>query len=106
MTFLSIKKRASNHGRTLIIDLVIVFLSAVTMVCYIMYTFSPEVVQRFGTTHLYVTSIFVLAGIIRYLQIAVVENKTGNPTKILLHDRFIQICIMCWGCVFMVIIYA
>ena len=37
----------------------ITIVSAVTMVCYIMYTVSPEVQERMHTSYLYVTSIFV-----------------------------------------------
>jgi len=32
-------------------------------------------------------------GIIRYLQVAIVDLKSGNPTTVLLKDRFIQLCI-------------
>ncbi|MBO4654905.1 MAG: decaprenyl-phosphate phosphoribosyltransferase [Bacteroidales bacterium] len=79
--------------------------ASITMVCYIMYTVSEEVVLRTGTPYLYITSIFVLAGIIRYLQITVVDAKSGSPTKILLKDRFIQLCILCWGLLFIYILY-
>lgn len=79
--------------------------ASITMVCYIMYTVSEEVVLRTGTPYLYTTSIFVLAGIIRYLQITVVDAKSGNPTKILLKDCFIQICILCWILLFVYILY-
>ena len=43
----------------------ITIVSAVTMVCYIMYTVSPEVQERMHTSYLYVTSIFVLIGLLR-----------------------------------------
>ena len=79
--------------------------ASITMVCYILYTVSEEVILRTGTPYLYITSIFVLAGIIRYLQISVVDAKSGSPTKILLKDRFIQLCILCWGLLFIYILY-
>lgn len=80
-------------------------LGAITMVCYIIYTVQPEVETRFGTSSLYFTAVFVLAGILRYLQIALVNEKSGNPTSILLHDRFIQICVAGWILSFLLIIY-
>ncbi len=80
-------------------------LGAVTMVCYIIYTVSPEVEIRMGSQYVYVTSLFVLAGILRYLQVAIVDYKSGSPTKILLRDRFIQSCIVMWILVFAIIIY-
>lgn len=80
-------------------------IASVTMVCYVMYSISPEVIRRLGSSYVYVTSIFVLAGIIRYLQLATVREKSGSPTEMLLHDRFIQLCILFWILTFVVLIY-
>jgi len=80
-------------------------LGAMTVVCYILYTVQPEVVERLGTPWVYLTSMFVLAGILRYLQIAIVDEKSGDPTAILLKDRFIQGCVVAWGISYLVIIY-
>lgn len=80
-------------------------ISSITIMCYIMYTISQEVVVRFNSNFLYLTSVFVLAGIIRYLQLTIVDAKSGSPTKILLKDRFIQLCIFCWLLTFTIIIY-
>ncbi|MCI6551830.1 MAG: decaprenyl-phosphate phosphoribosyltransferase [Prevotella sp.] len=79
--------------------------AAVTLVCYIMYTVSPEVMMNFHTDYLYLTSVFVLVGLLRYIQIAVVDKKSGNPTKVILKDRFIQIDVLLWLLSFMIIIY-
>ncbi|MDR1880977.1 MAG: phosphoribose diphosphate--decaprenyl-phosphate phosphoribosyltransferase [Tannerellaceae bacterium] len=80
--------------------------ATVTMVSYIIYTVSEEVTARFDNQYVYLTSIFVLAGIIRYLQLALVEARSGSPTDILLHDRFIQACVLLWIITFCLIIYA
>ena len=79
--------------------------AAVMLVCYIMYTVSPEVTENFNTHYLYLTTIFVLAGLLRYIQLAVVDEKTGDPTKVLLKDFFTQIVIVCWLLSFLLIIY-
>jgi 4-hydroxybenzoate polyprenyltransferase len=84
----------------------ITLLSAVVIVAYIMYTVSPEVTERFNSDYLFITTIFVIAGIMRYLQIIFVENKSGSPTKIFLKDKFILITIACWILCFYFIIYA
>lgn len=84
----------------------ITVLASITMVCYIMYTVSPEVIERFNSRYVYVTSVFVLAGIIRYLQVTIVDVKSGSPTRVLVHDHFIQACIVGWTLAFCVIIYA
>lgn len=81
-------------------------LGSVTIVCYILYTVSNEVVERIGSRYLYATSVFVLAGILRYMQLSFVDRKSGSPTKVLLHDHFIQICIIGWITAFAIILYA
>ena len=48
-----------------------------------MYTVSSEVTAHFQTRHLYLTSIFVLVGLLRYIQIAVVdENEDGGEVEV------------------------
>jgi hypothetical protein len=84
---------------------VITIIATITMVAYIMFTLSPDVIERFGNRHIYFTSVFVLMGIVRYLQISIVDLKSSSPEKILLKDRFIQCCIIGWVGLFMGIIY-
>ena len=80
-------------------------LGSVTIMCYILYTVSGEVVERIGSHYLYITSVFVLAGILRYMQLALVDQKSGSPTKVLLHDHFIHVCIIGWILAFTFILY-
>ena len=40
-----------------------------------------------------------------FTQYAVVDNKTGDPTKVLLKDRFTQLIILGWWIAFFVVIY-
>lgn len=98
------RENTSRYNLTFL-NLVLGLIGAITMVCYIMYTISPEVVERLGREYVYVTSIFVLAGILRYLQVAIVDEQSGSPTKILFHDRFIQCCVALWIILFVIIIY-
>jgi decaprenyl-phosphate phosphoribosyltransferase len=58
-----------------------------------------------GAYRLYYTALFVLAGILRYLQIIFVQAASGSPTKILYRDRFIQVTILLWIASFYLIIY-
>lgn len=80
-------------------------LAGVMIVCYIMYTLSPEVMDRFNTRYLYLTSVFVLLGILRYLQLTIVDKKSSSPTRILITDRFLQSMVLLWGASFVVILY-
>jgi decaprenyl-phosphate phosphoribosyltransferase len=79
--------------------------SAIIIVTYIMYTLSPKTYERLQNYHLYYTSIFVIAGLMRYLQITLVKNEAGSPTDILFKDRFIQISIILWIISFYMILY-
>ena len=83
----------------------LIITATVTIVAYIMYTLSPEVISRFNSDYIYTTSFFVLAGILRYLQLTLVHKISGSPTKILLKDPFVQLCILCWIGLFAIIMY-
>lgn len=72
------------------------FLSTINTVCYIMYTVSPEIQEHYHSTSLYFTALWVILGNLRYLQLAFVDQKSMSPTKIMLHDRGIQFCVLCW----------
>ena len=51
--------------------------AAVTVVSYIMYTVSPSVTQRIGSEYVYLTSVFVILGLLRYMQLTLVDEKSG-----------------------------
>lgn len=78
---------------------------AVIIVAYFMYTMSDTVRSRLGTHRLYYTCLFVLGGIMRYLQIIFVSADSGSPTKILYKDRFIQLTLLLWIASFVSILY-
>lgn len=80
-------------------------LASVTIVSYIIYTVQDNVIERMGSEYIYVSAIFVLAGILRYLQLAIVDSRTGSPTKVLCKDRFIHLCIAGWIATFFILIY-
>lgn len=98
--------RKSIKGYNLeFLNIVLALVCAVIVVAYFMYTMSPEVLKRLGTYRLYYTCLFVLAGILRYLQIIFVQAASGSPTKIFYKDRFIQATILLWIVSFYLIIY-
>jgi decaprenyl-phosphate phosphoribosyltransferase len=82
-----------------------IIMAPVILVSYISYTVSPQIIDQFNTQYLYLTVLFVILGILRYMQLTFVENNSGNPTKILLTDRFIQITIIFWFVTFVILIY-
>jgi decaprenyl-phosphate phosphoribosyltransferase len=98
--------RKSVKGYNLeFLNVVLALVCAVIVVAYFMYTMSDEVILRMGTYRLYYTCLFVLAGIMRYLQIIFVQASAGSPTRVLYKDRFIQVSILLWIASFYLIIY-
>ena len=98
--------RKSVKGYSLeYVNIVSVMLSAVTLVAYIMYTLSPEVIARVGNSHVYVTSLFVFLGLMRYLQLALVYESTGNPTMIMLKDNPTRLTVLGWLLTFGYLLY-
>ena len=100
----AVRKSSKNYNLEFINSCLSIF-SGVIIVAYIMYTVSPEISQRFNTEWLFVTTVFLIAGLMRYLQITFVEQDSGNPTDVLYKDRFILLTILGWGLSFYFIIY-
>ena len=98
-------RKTVNRYNVRFLNMATSIVGSITMVSYIMYTVSPEVVERFDNHYVYLTAIFVLAGIIRYLQIMTVDEKSSNPSRVMLKDQFIQGCIIAWILAFALIIY-
>ena len=119
--FIVIAKRRDNlylesiHGLTLrksiagyneaFINICLSMLLAILIVSYLLYVTSVETMSRYNHKPVYISSIFVIIGVMRYLQITLVENKSGSPTKILFSDRFTQLNIIAWILFFSYIIY-
>ena len=94
-----------SHYNVEYIQLTLSIIASVTIVCYIMYTVDVDVVSRIDNHYLYLSSLLVILGVLRFLQIAIVEKQCCSPTKILMKDKFIQICIVTWGVFFLVLLY-
>ena len=98
------RKNTSRYNLTFI-NQAITITAGVMLVCYVMYTVSPEIIAQFATDKLYLTSILVILAILRYLQISFVDEKSGDPVKVALSDRATQLILLAWLLSFLVIIY-
>ena len=98
------RKNTSRYNLTFI-NQAITITGSVMVVCYVMYTVSPEIIAQFATEKLYLTSILVILAILRYLQISVVDEKSGDPVKVALSDRATQLILLAWMLSFLIIIY-
>jgi len=87
------------------VDSAMMIMASVVIVAYTLYTTSPEVIARVGSEYLYITTLFVILGIMRYMQITFVFEDSSSPTNIILRDRFIQMTLIAWILSFVWILY-
>jgi len=87
------------------VDISMTMMAGVVIVSYLMYCVSPEVIAKTGSNKIYITSLFVIIGIMRYMQVTFVEENSGNPTRILMKDRLIQISLTFWLATFALLLY-
>ncbi len=82
-----------------------ILMASVTVVAYLMYTVSDDIVQKYGHRDLFPSVLLFLLGILRYLQITLVFNRSASPADVLLHDRIIQLSLLAFFGYFVLIIY-
>ncbi|HEY8240228.1 MAG TPA: decaprenyl-phosphate phosphoribosyltransferase [Kiritimatiellia bacterium] len=88
-----------------LLDQLISIMAAATVVCYALYTLSPETVQKFGTNRLGFTIPFVLFGLFRYLDLVYRHEKGGRPEQILLTDVPLMIDLALYGATVAVVLF-
>lgn len=117
--FLAIAKRRDDVVRTIgaahrkslegfnkaFLDSALTMVMASVFITYALYTTDANVMERLGTQRLYVTLPFVMAGLLRYLQVTMVEERSGSPTKVVLSDPFLITTVVGWITTFGVLIY-
>ena len=98
-----VRKSVKNYNLEFV-NACMTMIAGIIIVAYLMYTISDDVVMRLGQ-HLVYTSVFVIAAMMRYFQITLVENNSGSPTRILYKDTFIKITLLGWILSFFLLIY-
>ena len=100
------KVRIAASGYSMeMLTLSIGLLGASVILVYLQYTTDPTITQRMGSEHLYLTTLFVILGILRYLQITLVYEQSGSPTRVLLTDTFTKVNLVLWFLTFGWILY-
>lgn len=98
--------RPALQGYTIpYVDVCMGLLTAVLVMSYILYCLSPDVVHRRNGQYVYLSTVLVLAGMFRYLQIAIVKQGSFSPTQVLYQDRFLKLVITAWVVFFALVIY-
>jgi 4-hydroxybenzoate polyprenyltransferase len=89
-----------------LLDQLISIMAGATVVCYALYTLSPETVQKFGTNKLGFTIPFVLFGLFRYLDLVYRHEKGGRPEQILLTDPPLLADLVLYGLTVALVLFA
>lgn len=98
--------RASLDGYTKpFLDAAIAVVLGALLVAYLIYTTDSAVMARLGTEKLFYTAPFVVVGVLRYLQLTMVLEVTGSPTRVVLSDRFLILTIAGWAAAFAALLY-
>jgi len=87
------------------VDAAMTLMSGIVIVSYIMYCTSEDVIRRVGNDKVYLTALFVIIGVLRYMQLSFVEKNSASPTRVLLGDRILQITVLLWFFVFLILLY-
>lgn len=101
---ITLRKAIDGYNLTFI-NVAMGVMAAILVVTYILYITSPTVEQRYQFDYLYLSVIPVVTGIMRYLQLSFVMEKTGSPTKLVFRDTFLQIVLFIWLSFFAFAIY-
>lgn len=87
------------------LNLSMTMMASVVVFSYIIYiTSASTAAMKYGDS-LYLTVIFVLLGIMRYMQIDLITDINKSPTEILYSDRIIQFAIVGWITTLLFIMY-
>lgn len=103
---LDAEHRKSLDGYTLaFLDGSLMAVLSTLLVSYLIFTTDQAVMGRLGSDQLYFTGPFVIAGVLRYLQLTVVYERSGSPTDLVYRDAGLQLSIAGWLATFVWLLY-
>ena len=107
----NLKEEAFSHRTVLkkyslyFIDQMIAVITSSIVIAYMLYTIDQRTLIAFGGRQLICTAPFVYYGIFRYMYLIHKVKKEGDPTKVLLSDKIMQVNIILWFLFCIVFIY-
>ncbi len=85
-----------GHYTLPMVDQAISVVLGATVLAYTLYTVAPDTVAKVGSEGLMATVPVVLYGLFRYLYLLHRHELGGSPTKALLTDRPLLVCVLLW----------
>ena len=100
----SLSDDSVNHRSVLkyytssLLDKFIFSSASITILGYLFYSIDNDVVAKIGNDYLKYSVVFVVYGILRFIQLSEIDiyNKEGDPTTLIYKDRPIQIALFSW----------
>ena len=89
-----------------LLDQMISVVTASTLMAYALYTMDQGVQQKLGTEHLIYTVPFVIYGIFRYLYLVHQRLEGGDPSELILADRWFLVNVLIWALVSGILLWA
>jgi decaprenyl-phosphate phosphoribosyltransferase len=87
------------------IDQMLTIAAAGTVISYALWTVAPRTLEVFGTDKMIYTTVFVIYGIFRYLNLIHMAQPTESPTDAITSDRTIISTVLLWVLACVVLIY-
>lgn len=96
-----------KHYTAAFLDKLILISGTITLCAYLLYSIDPEVIKAIESKNLIFTSVFVVVGLFRYIQLNSSNQYEGegDPTTLLFKDPFTQLNILLWMGSIIAIIY-
>ncbi len=89
-----------------LLDQLVSVAAGATVMTYSLYTLSPDTIAKFGTDRLKLTIPFVLFGVFRYVYLVHRRGAGGQPERVLVRDRGMQLTLLGYAAVVAWAIYA
>lgn len=89
-----------------LLDQMIAIVTTSTLIVYVLYTTSPSVQVKLGTTKLFITIPFVLYGIFRYLYLVHKREQGGSPERVLFSDLPLLANVLLWFAAVCIALYS
>ena len=107
----SLDLNAGNHRKSLeeyslpFLDGLMFVSAGAAIVTYSLYTMAEEVIERFETEWLLVTTPLVIYGVFRFLYLIYIRKEGGDPTKMMISDRPFIINALLWILMILFVLY-
>jgi len=108
---LTLQEKAPQHRLSLSgyqllpLDMIIILLSVIIVVSYVIYTFSRDLMFRVGNDHMFLSSVFVLFAVGRYLYLVYATKQGEDAPELILKDFPLLLNIFLWSMSIYLIMY-